>query len=198
MPELHFNPETHTYTVDGTVIPCVSDIIAILGKPIPEELEAVFEAAAERGTALHKVLEEYLTGNYKYRYPAEYGAYVGGIRLFLMEHFIEPYNIEQPIYNEKLNYAGTPDLVGMFDGELSIIDYKFVSQVDKLKVKAQLNAYRLAYESIGVAIEKLYAVQFLPTGAYRLYPVAVDNTEFTACHALYQAGQRKHGRGIIE
>ncbi|MDL2248374.1 hypothetical protein LJB89_01605 [Tyzzerella sp. OttesenSCG-928-J15] len=198
MGELAFDETTHTYTIDGLRIANVTEIIAPLGSPMSESLELVFEAAAERGTILHKVLELFLTGDFDIEYPDAYSGYIDAITLFMTENDITPCQIERPVYNEFLHYAGTPDLVCFFNGKTTILDYKFVAQVEKTKVKAQLNAYRLAYESIGIDIEALYVIQFMDTGKYRLYPVAIGDNEFLLCLELYKLKNKKHSRGRID
>lgn len=198
MPELVFHNENHIYELDGVKIPSVSEILYPLGDDIEEDLENVFEAAAERGTILHKVIELLLLGETEVEYPSQYESYVDAIRLFLSEHTITPIAIEKPVYHTTMLYGGTPDLLCEFDNFISILDYKFVAQVQKTKVKAQTNGYAKIYYDEGVDIEKLYVVQFLPDGNYRLYPIKVDDTEFDLCYDIYQLKNKKHPRGRIE
>lgn len=195
---ISFDAEKHEYIVNGNVVPCVSDIIAVYGKEIEEgdDLENTMEAAAERGTVCHKVLEMLLGGR-EPEYPSAYEMYVDAIRLFLSEHTILPLAIETPIYSEKYGYAGTPDLLCYFDGVLSLLDYKFVAQILKTKVKAQLNAYCKAYEEQDVYPDQLLAIQFLKDGTYRVYPVKYDDEEIEVAVKLWNLKQKKHPRGKI-
>lgn len=197
--EIVFNSEKHEYMVNGEVVPCVSDIIAVYGKDIDEgdDLELKIDAAAERGTVCHYILAQYIRGFHNVEYPSEYEPYVDAIRLFLSEHKIEPVSIEMPVYCERYGYAGTPDLLCFFDGVLTIVDYKFVSQIAKTKVKAQLNAYCIAYEDNGVYPDQLLAVQFLKNGTYRIYPVKYDDEELEVALKLYAIKNKKHERGKI-
>jgi len=89
--------------------------------------------------------------------------------------------------------------VGEFDGTFSILDWKFVSQLCKAKVGAQLFGYRELCEANGIYPEKLYAVQFLRDGTYRLYPVEGGQSlaAWTVCKALYEIKKQKHPRGRI-
>ena len=191
---------THTYTLDdGTKLPSVSEIISPLCPAfdaIPE-MELVIDAAAERGTVLHKVFELLLSGETDVDCPDSYAGYIAAIRLFLAEHTIVPLAVEQPMYSLAVGVAGTPDLLCEMDDVLTLIDYKFVAQMAKTRVKAQLNAYRLMYEEQGVMPDKLLAVQFLPSGLYRLYPVAQDTTEWELCLALHKLKNKKHPKGAI-
>lgn len=199
MNEICFDSEKHEYTVDGVVVPCVSDIIAVYGNDVDEgdDLELLMDAAAERGTVCHYLLSSYLQGERDVEYPSAYESYVEGIRLFLSEHDIEPLSIETPVYSKRHGYAGTPDLLCMFDGVLTLLDYKFVAQIAKTKVKAQLNAYCKAYEENGVYPDALAAVQFLKDGTYRIYPVAYGDEEIEVALKLWALKRKKHKRGEI-
>ncbi len=196
--EILFDADKHEYTVNGKVVPCVSDIIAVYGKDIEEgdDLELAMDAAAERGTVCHKVLEMYLKGRDP-EYPDAYESYAEAIRLFLAEHTILPLAIETPVYSEVYGYAGTPDLLCYFDGILTLVDYKFVAQIAKTKVKAQLNAYCKAYEEQDVYPDQMIAVQFLKDGTYRVYPVKYDDEEIEVAVKLWNLKNKKHPRGKI-
>lgn len=196
--EIEFDAEQHEYFVNGKRVPCVSDIISVFGNDLEEgdDLELVIEAAAERGTTCHKVLEMLLRGLAP-EYPDEYEPYVDAIRLFLSEHRVQPIFIEQPIYSAKHNYAGTPDLLCFLDDRLTLLDYKFVSQIAKTKVKAQLNAYCRAFEEQEIYPELMYAIQFLKDGTYRMYPVKYDDTELEVALNLWDIKHKKHPRGVI-
>lgn len=192
----------HKYLVDDVEVPSVTQLVAPLGEPF-EEMEGVMggklDAAAERGTLMHGYIAHRLNGGEREEYdlPADYEPYVDSVELFLSEHEISPCLIEEPMFTAK--FAGTPDLVAVFDGALSILDYKFVSQLSKSKVGAQLAGYMELCEEHGVHPDLLYAVQFMPNGEYRLYPTAVQPNRITFgfCKAIYEAKCRKHPRGAI-
>lgn len=198
---LDFDAEKHAYLLDGKPIPSVSEIIAPLGDALVEttDLENAIEVAAERGTLMHKYIEMRLNGATPdtIEIPSEYEEYAFGVELFLASHKILPLAAEQPIASSEMWVAGTPDLVCEFDDVLSILDYKFVSTVNKTRVKAQLNGYRRILIDNGVFAEKLFCVHFYQ-GGYRLYPTATDEYEFSVCKAIWDIKRKKHGRGRID
>lgn len=201
MENLQFDADTHTYTLDGKVIPSVTQLTEIYSTTVLEEdsdLELTFEMAAERGTFLHGYLEHCLAGGdpADYEIPDAYSGYVDAINLFLAEHELEPMLIETPMHCTDC-FAGTPDYIGNFDGKLAILDWKFVSQVQKTKVGAQLNGYCIMAGRNDIYVEKLYCVQFLASGQYRLYPVENDSRTFDLCWDVYQAKNMKHPKGEI-
>jgi hypothetical protein len=180
------------------IVPSVTDFVGILGDDVDEYIEDAMERAADRGVTCHAVIEMALRGeDYTGEYPTAYQAHVNAIEQFLSENHVEPIAIEQPIYSAEMNIAGTPDLLCMFNGNLAIMDWKCVSSIAKTKVKAQLNGYCRIFNSAGVFPEELYAVQFMPD-KYRLYPVAIDPTEWNLCLDIFKAKNKKHPRGRID
>jgi hypothetical protein len=198
MPQVLLDEATHQYTVDGVEKDGVTSLCAIYGDEPDEFVEEAMERAADRGVTLHKVMELALTGeDYSDEYPAMYQPWVDSIEAFLAEHEITPIAIEEPIYSERLNVCGTPDLLCLYDGVLAALDWKFVSSIIKPKVKAQLNAYREIFNDNGVYPERLVAVQFTRNG-YRLYEVAIGGDEWTTALQVRDIRNRKYGRGKID
>lgn len=202
MAGLTFDAERHEYKYDGKTVPSVTQLVAPLGESYEEmdELtEISVDAAAERGTVLHAYIAWRLDGGTReeFEMPDEYGPWADGADLMLAEHEIEPLLIEAPLGCE--DYAGTPDLVCMMDGKLSVLDYKFVSTVSKSKVGAQLAGYAALLNREGVFPEQLIAVQFTADGSYRFYPVGMPEAReaFDACLLVYSYKTQKHPRGRI-
>lgn len=201
--DVTFDEAKHAYTVDGKAVPSVTQLVAPLGadydEPEDDMLALTVEAAADRGTTMHAYLAHRLTGGAPedFELPDAYAPYADSVELFLAEHRIDPYLIEQPLGTE--GFAGTPDLVADFDGTLAILDYKFVSQIAKSKVSAQLGGYFTLCGDNALYPESLFAVQFLPDGTYRLYPADVGQAlaSFHVCKTLYEIKTKKHPRGRI-
>ena len=141
---LEFIPETHQYLVDGILVPCVSNILAFKFNDYGAVSERVLQRASERGTELHKAIEDYevqgITSELK-----EFRNY-----LFLKKQFkFENIENEVPVIYEnegRVLFAGTLDQVIKIDGKLGINDFKRVSAPNKQKIAYQLNLYKLAYE----------------------------------------------------
>ncbi len=200
---LTFDEATHQYHIDGIPVPSVTQLVAPLGDALDDldpDLELTMEAAAERGVTMHAYPAHRLLGNAPedFELPVDYQPYAEAVEQFLLEHRITPLLIETALAGD--GFAGTPDLVCEFDGPLAILDYKFVSQVAKSKVGAQLGGYKRLCEHNGVYADKLYAVQFLADGTYRLYPTDPTAAEvaFNVCRTLYDIKTKKHPRGRIE
>lgn len=141
---LEFIPETHQYLVDGVLVPCVSNILAFKFNDYSGVSREVLQRASEKGTELHKVIEDYeqqgITSELR-----EFKNY-----LFLKKHYkFENISNEVPVLYEnegRVLFVGTLDQVITIDGKLGINDFKRVSAPNKIKIAYQLNLYKMAYE----------------------------------------------------
>ena len=155
---LEFDDETHRYIVNGIITPSVSKLLSLKFDDYPNVPKAVLQAAADRGTEMHKAIEVYeKTG--KESDLQEFRNY-----LFLKKHFkIENIENELPVayFEDGLPvFAGTIDQVCIIDGVPAINDFKRVSAPNKEKIAYQVNLYRLAYnQTFGVEVKALSFMQ---------------------------------------
>lgn len=155
---LEFDDEAHRYIVNGIITPSVSKLLSLKFDDYPNVPKAVLQAAADRGTEMHKAIEVYeKTG--KESDLQEFRNY-----LFLKKHFkIENVENELPVayFEDGLPvFAGTIDQVCEIDGALAINDFKRVSAPNKEKITYQVNLYRLAYnQTFGVEVKALSFMQ---------------------------------------
>ena len=82
------------------------------------------------------------------------------IRPYLDTHIGDIYGIEQPLFSDRLKIAGRCDCIGMWDGVLSIIDWKTSSRLkDKNHIEnyfMQATAYSEMFEErTNMPIEQL-------------------------------------------
>ena len=198
MAQLIFYDTGHTYEVDGVKMDSVSEILRFLSREEYDDINQYhLDNAAERGTAVHAACEAlYKYGSVECTPDVE--PYVMAFLQFLKDHKCNFTDIERPLADVERCIAGTPDLCGTVDDEEAIVDMKAQASVHKSLVKAQLNAYRsLRIINGKPPADKLYCLQLKPDGKYRLYPVAVDDSEFEACYTLHAALKRKQPRGAI-
>lgn len=199
MAQLIFYDNNHTYEVDGVKMDSVSEILRFLSREVYSDIDQFrLDNAAGRGTAVHTACEVL----YKYKTvecAPEIEPYVMAFIQFLKDHKCDFTDIERPLADVERRIAGTPDLCGTVDGEDAIVDMKAQAVIHKPLVKAQLNEYRdLRIKNGKPAAKKLYCLQLMNDGKYRLYPVAIDNSEFEACYALHTALTKKQPRGAID
>jgi len=129
----------------------------------PQKAQAITTEAANRGTRMHKFLEDYI----KTGIITESGSNPYSIQSHKMAQTIiteglsnctEYWGTEVPLYFPRI-YAGTTDLVGIHDGDEAIMDHK---QTNKPKKRewiddyfVQLSAYANAHNEVhGTKIRK--------------------------------------------
>lgn len=141
MSELKFNPEGHIYTLDGVVIPSVSEIISILND-FSQIDKNILEAKAILGTNVHLTLEYFDKGilDEESLHPILNG-YLNVWRKFIKEYSPEWLEIEYMTYDEKLKYAGTIDRVCMIKKHKYILDIK--TGIKNKSHRIQTMAYKL-------------------------------------------------------
>lgn len=155
---LEYDDETHTYIVDGVIVPSVTQLLNVkFGNKYDHVNRDTLKRAAEHGTAIHKAIEEYcLHGDY---------ADVKEVRNF---HFLMKYHSLYVLGNEKpiiLFKDDKPIAAGRFDLLLSYLsghalaDIKTTATLDKEYLAFQLNLYRIGYmQSYKDIISALYGV----------------------------------------
>ncbi len=138
--------ETHTYLVDGIILPSITQILKIkFGNKYNNVSQEVLQRASELGTATHKAIEDY----------CKLGIEADCKELrnfkFLQKQFnFEVIDNEVPIilfYENEPVACGRLDLV-LGDEEIGLMlgDIKRTSVLDKEYLAYQLNLYKIGYE----------------------------------------------------
>lgn len=192
---LTFDEPTHTYRLDGEVIPSVTTLLSPLTEyaGIPK---AVMEKAAERGNNVHKACEMFLWGTLdEDLLDEEYVPYLSAFKQFMDDTGFVVELIEERVFHKKLRYAGTVDLGGVFPGlgrrtksHRAIIDIKTTFKLMR-SVGPQLAGYNDAWSSMktGEKFDERYALQLKKTGKYVLEPLKskTDSNVFLSCLNIY-------------
>ena len=87
---------------------------------------------------------------------------------------IIPIALEAPLFSENLQMAGRVDCVGLFDGTLSIIDFKTSSKIKTEEMAQpwyhQMTAYAIMVEELtGQPIEEVNAIVSMEDGQYQVF-----------------------------
>lgn len=112
---------------------------------------AVKGKAANRGTWIHHYCEQYLLGNLKNleEVPIVLQQQIRMLVPVLCE--ITPYAAELPVWSKYLKVAGKTDVVGMYKGRRSIIDFK---QANNEKYEEDIHHYFAQESAYAVAVEE--------------------------------------------
>jgi hypothetical protein len=123
---LEFDAATHTYRLDGELVPSVTTVLKSVGlveySHIPQD---VLQAAAHRGTAVHYALELFDRGELEYEsLDPSIEFYVKAYGRFCAESGFVPGHIEHRVFHPLHRYAGMLDRTGVLDGALTVLDFK--------------------------------------------------------------------------
>ena len=191
---LIFDPESHTYTLDGVNLPSVTEITRFLSYDYKSDRPWLAEAAARRGTALHEACMMIDYGEEPEETP-EIAGYLTAYRRFLTDHKPDWQLIEHPMGSKQLGYAGTLDRYGKIDGRTVILDIKTGSVLHHDAVAAQLSGYWwLLFNEIGVGADHCMALRLDKSGVYELYREPNADQWFDACKVLHAAKNLKGER----
>lgn len=118
-----------------------------------EEANKISTRASRRGTTVHTMLEKYVDNDPDYKKGAMPDIVATASSLFktLEENVDEVWGQELALYSDHLNMAGRVDLVGVWNGVPSIIDYKTSR---KLKKKEYITGYFLQCTAYAIMIEE--------------------------------------------
>lgn len=141
---LEYIDESHTYLVDGIIVPSITQIMKIkFGNKYSGVSNEVLNRAAENGTRVHEAIEKLCKSG-----EVEDIKEVKNF-MFLQKHYkFEVVDNEVPIIIFKDDVpicAGRLDLVLKIDGLIGGGDIKRTSTLDKEYLTYQLNLYRIGY-----------------------------------------------------
>ena len=183
---LTFEERTHTYRLDGRVLPSVSQLLEPLSGAEYSNIPAsVLSAAADRGTEIHRAIENYIIFGEE-NIAGGYINYLEAFEDWFYKNKPEVICTERQMYHPVLLYAGTPDLICRTGDDVCLVDYKSSSKVIDKVYRVQMEAYRQMIErNMDVFITKKILLHLKNSGNYEeiLYP-AVDTEAWRVFGAL--------------
>lgn len=167
------------YTPEGNAYPSITTVLSVMDKGGllewrkrvgEEEANRISKRATTRGTAVHKLAEDYLNNEPEWQkghMPTDMFSF-RQIKDVLDESVDNVWFQEQFLYSDHLKCAGQVDLIAEFDGELSIIDFKTSRKPKKREwirnYEVQTCFYAAAFlERTGIPI-KNYAIIIMVDG----------------------------------
>jgi len=124
-----------------------------------DKADSIRDQSAERGTIMHRVLEGYITGE-RHVDLSEVGLKAGDMAKKIWDDDLkgnmdEVWGSEVTVYYPGL-YAGATDLVGVYNGGESIVDFK---QTNKPKRKEWIEDYFIQLAAYGMAHNHVYGTK---------------------------------------
>lgn len=157
-------------TPEGNKYPSITTVLNSIPKEALEkwrlrvgehEAERISKRARVRGDHLHGILEDYIKGKPidKLSYNLNVQNLFSSVKIVLDNNLTEVHLQETPIYSDILKCAGRLDLLGIFDGKLSLIDFKGSSKSKKKEwienYFIQISFYAFAYqEQTGIPVKQ--------------------------------------------
>ena len=143
-----------------------------------EEANRISGKASARGTRIHGYCEDYLRGNL-------FEADMFDLEMFnsikpLLDKVDKIHCLEDPLYSDHLQVAGTVDCIAEFQGKLSVIDFKTSSKPkdrdDIHNYFMQTSAYAVAFEErTGIPVGSLVIIMGVDNDFPRLFIEKRDN-----------------------
>jgi len=145
-------------TPDGNY-PSVTTVLSIIKEEqiqawrarVGEEVaNKVSSFAANRGTLVHAIIEDYLNNKDTSEYLPHIQQSFRNIKTILDEHITKIYGLEVPLYSKHLGVAGRVDCVALYDNIPTIVDFKTSRRIKKAEdisnYFAQMSAYAIMWE----------------------------------------------------
>ena len=179
--ELAFDEATHRYSLNGYILPSVTQIMKPLSSAEYKDInESVLRNAAERGSAVHEAIEHKI----KYDFddcPAEYEAYFNAFKNFARDYSPEWLHSEMRTYHRQLMYAGTVDLICKIGGETFLVDFKTTSKINHMLTRVQLEAYAQALSSFEIDVDRKAILHLRKDGKYSFERYEKNDSESWEC-----------------
>lgn len=183
--ELAFEERTHKYLLNGISLPSVTKIMNTLSSNLYSGIdEKVLARAADKGTAVHNAIDNYIRFGIDDISPELEGYYIA-FKCWMNEHQVKPYGTEIKLYHKALMYAGTADMVAEVDGVDTLIDFKTTTKISEMLAGVQLSAYEKAFQSQdnGFEVRNRIIVHLSNDGKYKV--ISFNNTD--ECWRVFMA-----------
>lgn len=142
---IEYIDECHLYLADGMILPSITQILKIkFGHKYDDVPKEVISRAADKGTAVHKAIEDYC----KLGLDSDL-LELRNFKFLQKQYKFEVLDNEVPVvlFKDDIPVAcGRLDLVLKIGNDVGLGDIKRTSVLDKEYLAYQLNLYRIAYQ----------------------------------------------------
>jgi len=196
---IEFFKEDHTYQVEGILTPSATTLIHEIWIPNLYKgiSQSVLANAADYGNRVHELIESDPNLPEWYDRHTEEGRALKNYLRLKDRHNIQIVSTEKPVayvYEDMPLYAGTYDMLGTVNGEISIIDIKTTAKYNAQYLGYQLTLYKMAIEQMdeNMKIEKGYCLHLPKKGYANLIPVPfMDTTKIINDIKLWRSNTQK-------
>lgn len=185
MDEMVYDDKSHTYRVDGRLVPHITEIVPSDYSHVPPEH---LEKARQRGSAVHKYTELYDLGTLPWtkldqRLVPYLEAWIKALDEYQLE--FEPVDVERRLYHPIDRYAGTGDRPrcwitppgAVSRRRLATLEIKTIAKMDDplqcvgLQTAGQRRCENYRARALGIPeTEERWGCQLREDGTYKMYP----------------------------
>jgi genome maintenance exonuclease 1 len=149
-----------------------------------EEANKISTKAANRGTKVHKICEDYINNEISelkmQMMMPDLKELFFKIKPIIDEKLGDVYSQEQALYSHKLKIAGRVDLIGYWNGKLSVIDFKTSNkQKEEDNIQnyfMQCTAYALMFSELtGMWIDDIVVLIATGEGEAQIFERRIDD-----------------------
>ena len=147
----------------------------------------VLQNAADRGTAVHKLIEEILGGTFFGLIPNEFRGYIDSFNRFWEENSYEIVEMEHRMYNDQYQITGQCDLIvkDLETDKLILLDWKTSYSINKTW-DMQGAAYQHMARESGKDVDDVIFIKLDKKGAKpKIVPSQGTFDEFLDCYNIY-------------
>jgi ATP-dependent exoDNAse (exonuclease V) beta subunit len=151
-------------TPDGNMYPSVTNVLGSQpekkkslaewrSRVGEEQANKISSSAANRGTALHNLMEKYIIGDeidVRKIMPSTL-SYFRPVQKCLDENLELVYASETPMFSDILRLAGTADLICEWNGEVTVVDFKTAT---RMKTRDMIKDYFLQATAYSIMFEE--------------------------------------------
>ena len=195
-------------TLDGNAYPSVTTVLSIINedkiaawraKVGEEKANRIGTQAANRGTAVHSIIEKYLHNEDTSDFMPHIQQSLQNLKPLIDKHVTKVFATECPLYSDHLKLAGTCDAIVEWDGVPTIVDGK-TSRRPKKKTDipnyfAQLAAYAVMWEErTGMACNNTRIVMDVDN----FHPVMYKETRDDWINLMIETRDKYNARSVMQ
>ena len=195
-------------TLDGNAYPSVTTVLSIINedkiaawraKVGEEKANRIGTQAANRGTAVHSIIEKYLHNEDTSDFMPHIQQSLQNLKPLIDKHVTKVFATECPLYSDHLKLAGTCDAIVEWDGVPTIVDWK-TSRRPKKKTDipnyfAQLAAYAVMWEErTGMACNNTRIVMDVDN----FHPVMYKETRDDWINLMIETRDKYNARSVMQ
>lgn len=187
-PQIQFDADTHTYTLNGRPVPSVTQINdATLGSGFQAD-----DYYLKRGSANHACYALIAQGQ-EFDCDLESAGFVKGCRLFFNEAQPQVLAVEKRVYSVRHQFAGTLDLLAVMPGMKMPVILDWKGSLNN-RLPFQLAGYAIALEEMaGIKTAGGIGIQITGDGLYQtshLFDLKQERREFPSLRVTWGIKQR--------